>query len=106
MRLDLGNSGKCFNAYGKGRVALAEKMAHMTFSVVYSSCNRVLIEKTYCKSVVQPMIVNASSVVVWNGEEKKKLQRVENRVLRQILGAQASVYTSGSVMWENWGIYS
>ena len=62
----------------------------MTFSVVYRSCNRVLIGKTYLKSVLQPRILNASSVVVWSGEEKKS-QRVENRVWMQILGA--SVYT-------------
>ena len=47
LGLDMGNSRKCFSAYKKGRVALAEKMANMTFSVVYRSCNRVLIEKTY-----------------------------------------------------------
>lgn len=36
------------------------------------------------KSVVQARILSASSVVVWNGE--KKLQIVENRVWRQIVG--------------------
>ena len=61
----------------------------MTFSVVYRSCNRAMIGKTYWKSVVKPRILNASPVIVWSGEEKKKLQRVENRVWRQIPGAPA-----------------
>ena len=93
LRLDMGNSWKCFSAYKKGRVALAEKMANMTFSVVHRSFNKVLIGKTYWKSVVQPRVLNASSVVVWSGEEKEKekFARVENRVWRQIPGAP--VYT-------------
>ena len=69
--LDMSNSRKCFGACKRGRVALAEKMANMTFSVVYRSCNRFLIRKKYWKSVVQPMILNASSVIVWSSEEKK-----------------------------------
>ena len=48
----MGNSRKCFGGYKRGRVALAERMANMTFSVVYRSCNRVLIGKTYWKSVL------------------------------------------------------
>ena len=51
LRLDMGNSRKCFSAYKKGRVALAAKMANMTFSMVYRLCNMVLIGKTYWKSV-------------------------------------------------------
>ena len=40
LRLDMGNSRKCFVAYKRGRVALAERMANMTFSVVYRLCDR------------------------------------------------------------------
>ena len=46
-----------------------------------------MIGKTYWKSVVQPRVLNAASVVVWSREEKKRLQIVENKVWRQILGA-------------------
>ena len=55
--------------------------------VVYRSCDWLLIGKTYWKSVVQPRVLSASSVVVWSRQEKAKLQVVENRVWRQILGA-------------------
>ena len=36
-------------------------------------------------------LVSAAAVVVWTKEERKQLQRVENRICRQILGAP--VYT-------------
>ena len=45
---------------------------------------------------MQPRVLSAEAVVVWTKEERKQLQRVENRVWRQILGAQ--VYTPVSVL--------
>ena len=52
----------------------------MALSAVYRSCDRLLIGKTYWKSVVQPSVLSASLVVVWSRQEKAKLQVVENRV--------------------------
>ena len=66
-------------------------MANLTFSVISKSCDKLLIGKTYWKSVVQPRVMSAAAVVVWTKGEKKQLQRVENRVWRQILGAP--IYT-------------
>ena len=54
----------------------------MTFSVISKSCDKLLIGKTYWKSVVQPRVLSAAAVVVWTKEEKKPLQIVDNRVLR------------------------
>ena len=51
------------------------------------SCNRVLIGKTYWKSVVLPALLFASSVIVWSRNELERLQRDENKVWRFILGA-------------------
>ena len=39
--------------------------------------------------MVQPRVLSA--VVLWTKEERKQLQRVENRILRHILGAP--IYT-------------
>ena len=72
---------------------------NMKFSVVYRSCNRVLIGKIYWNSVVQPRILNASSVIVWSGE-KRKLQSVEADT------GSANVHTCGDAVWGNWGIHS
>ena len=63
----------------------------MTFSVISKSCDKLLIGKTYWRSVVQPRVLSAAAVVVWTKDERKPLQRVENRVWRQILGAP--IYT-------------
>ena len=49
--------------------------------------------------MVQPRILNASSVIVRSREERKKLQIVKNRVWRQILGAPVYTHTSGSCVW-------
>ena len=44
-------------------------MANLAFSVVFRSCDRQLIRKTHWKSVVQPRVLSASSVVVWSRQE-------------------------------------
>ena len=49
---------------------------------------------------MQPRILNASSALVRSREERKKLQLVENRVWRHILGSQVYTPASGSVTWE------
>ena len=68
---DVGDSRLCFQHYKKGRIGLAERMANLTFSVIVRSCDRLLMGKTYWKSVVQPRVLNAASVVLWTREEKK-----------------------------------
>ena len=40
--------------------------------------------------MAQPTVLRAAAVVVWIKEERKQLQRVENWVWRQILGAPVS----------------
>ena len=70
---------------------MAERISNLTFSVISKSCDKLLIGKTYWKSVVQPRVLSAAAVVVWTKDERKRLQRVENRVWRQILGAP--IYT-------------
>lgn len=47
LETNLGNSRKCYNTYKNGMIVLTENMANLAFSVVYKSCNRVLIGKTY-----------------------------------------------------------
>ena len=59
----------------------------MALSVVYRSYDRLLIGKTYWKSVVQPRVLSASSVAVWIWQEKAKLQVVKNMVVENTLSA-------------------
>ena len=57
-------------------------MTNLAFSVVYRSCDRLSIGKTYWNSVVQPMVLSVSSVVVYSKQENAKLQVVDNSVGR------------------------
>ena len=91
LGVDVGDSIKCFREYRKGKIQLAERMANLTVSVISKSCDKLLIGKTYWKSVVQPRVLSAAAEVVWTKDERKQFQRVENRVWRQILGAP--IYT-------------
>ena len=77
----------CFRKHKKEKLKLANKMANMAYSVVVRACSRLMIGKTYWKSVVLPSILYASAVICWNESELMKLQRLENSVWRQILAA-------------------
>ena len=75
-------------------------MVNLEFSVVYRSSDRLLIGKTYWKSVVQPSVLSASSVVMWIRQEKAKLQVVE------IDFRCTNVYTGGSAAGGDRGVDS
>ena len=78
---------------------MAEKI-QLAFSIIYKSCNRVLIEKTYWKSVEQQKILNAGSDIVWSRERgEEKLQIVEADP------ESTGVYNGGIVIWGNWVIH-
>ena len=77
----------CFRKNREERIRLAERMANVTFSVVSRACERLLIGKTFWKSVVLPGVLNASEVMVWNEREKERLQRIENGVWRKVMRA-------------------
>ena len=53
----------------------------MTFSVILKSCDKLLIGKTYFKSVVQPRVLSAAAVVVWTKEERKQLQGGDRNII-------------------------
>ena len=89
MGTDVGDSRLCFGECQKGKIRFAEKTANLTFSIIIiaRSCNKMIIGKTYRKSVVPPRVLSATAVMVWTREEVGRMQRVENSVWRQILGA-------------------
>ena len=64
---DIGDSRLCFGECQKGKIRLAEEMANLIFSIIKRSCNKMVIGKTYCKSVVQPRVLSATAVMVWTG---------------------------------------
>lgn len=63
------------------------KLENLTYPVTSQSCNKILISKTYWKSVVLPLVLYRSSILGYTEQEVNKLQRIENTVYRAILGA-------------------
>ena len=84
-------SRKYMKKYKETKLQLARKMSNVALSVVARSCNRILIGKTYWKSVVLPSILTGGAVVDWNKSELEQLQRIENIVWRHVLGAPSYV---------------
>lgn len=66
---------------------MPKKMSNHDFSVVARSCTEILIGKTYWKIVVLPSVLTEGAVLNWNKTELEKLQRIESKVWRHVLGA-------------------
>ena len=62
-------------------------MANLTYFIIARSCSNILIGKTYRKSVVLLGVLNTSSVLTWTRKKMDEMQRIENQVWRQMLGA-------------------
>ncbi|XP_043192465.1 uncharacterized protein LOC122365374 [Amphibalanus amphitrite] len=65
----------------------AQRMANMTYGVIARSCNKLMIGKTFWKSLALPSILYGANIFYITEEEVKKLEMIENGVYRQILGA-------------------
>ena len=65
----------------------ARKLANMTYAVIKKSCNKLLISRTYWKSVALPSILYGRNVINLTEDDIKSLQTIENSVYRAILGA-------------------
>ena len=83
----INNKRQCLNKYKNDKIKLAKHMENTTYSVIHRSSNKLLIGKTFWKSVVLSSILYASAVTLWTKEELDNLQRIENGVWRKILGA-------------------
>lgn len=63
------------------------QMAHQVYSIILRSCNKLLIGKTFWKSLVLPTVLYGSCLINYTEKEMEQLQTVENGVYRQIQGA-------------------
>ena len=62
----------------------ARKMANMTYTVISQNVNKILIGKTYWKSVVLSSILHRTNVIQFTQTELQELQIIENSVYRYI----------------------
>lgn len=85
------NAKNCFKTHKENMIKKARNLANMTYSIVHKSCNKLLIGKTYWKSVALPTILYGAEILNLTEKDIKTLECIENSVYRQILGA--SKYT-------------
>ena len=82
------NEGRsCFNDHKKLKIKKAKELACMIMSVIARSSNKLLIGKTYWKSVVLPDVLYGAEIIPFTKSELNDIQRAENIAFRQILGA-------------------
>ena len=76
------NKRNCILQHKKEEIMQARKMANLTYFIIARSCSKILIGKTYWKSVVLPGVLYAASILTWTRKEIDELQRIENQVWR------------------------
>ena len=77
----------CFALHKEVMSTKANNLTNQTTSVVAKCCNRLLIGKTFWKSVALPSILYGTDVVHFNKTNINTLQTIENKVYRLILRA-------------------
>ena len=87
LGIKLENKRNCFKRQKELSISKAEQMANLTYPIIAQSCNKILIGKTFWKSVALPSILYGASILGYTKTEIEKLQIIENKVYRQILGA-------------------
>ena len=82
------NGGRdIFRVHKQEMYKKAQKLANTTYSVIAKSCNRLLIGKTFWKNLALPSFLYGAGLMNMTQTEIEKLQVIENKVYRQILGA-------------------
>ena len=96
LGITINDTMNCYRKHKEKKIKMAHRMANMTYSVIARSCNKMIIGKTYWKSVVLPALLYGTAVLDWTDSELEELQKIENQVWRSILNAP--VYTPCAVL--------
>ena len=67
-------------------VAKAQKMANMTYGIIGKSCNKLMLQIVYRKSLALSSILYGGNIISISKQDVKKLQTLANGVYRQMLG--------------------
>ena len=83
----------CFGEKRNEKVRLARKLENLTYSVIARACDRLLVGKTFWKSVVLPSVLSSGEVMVWSKNKRESLQRIENGVWSKVFFRnESSIY--------------
>ena len=87
LGIQMGGKGRdIFAAENKILIQKAEKKANELMREIKSSCDMVVVGKAVWKMMHIPAILYARSVVPTSDTNIEKLQRIENKVWRYLLG--------------------
>ena len=84
LGIEIDNKRNYFKTQREKIIQKARKMVNLTHCVIEKSCNKLLIGKTYWKSVALPTILYGTNIVNLTEKNIKVLQRIENSVYRTI----------------------
>ena len=87
LGLEVGNKKDIFKGHKEKILNKAEGMATQVNKVIETSCNKLIVGKTWWKCGILSGILLGAGVMNFNKEQITKLQTIENRVYRGILGA-------------------
>ena len=87
LGVEVGNERDIFRGHREKVLKLAEGRATQVNGVIGTSCNKLLVGKTWWKCGILSAILLGVGVMNFGGDEIKTLQKIENRVYRGILGA-------------------
>ena len=87
LGIEIDNKRSYFKSQRTKMIEKARKMANMTYSIIEKGGNRLLIGKTYWKSIALPSILYGVNVINLSEDDIKDLQVIENDVYRTILNA-------------------
>ena len=62
-------------------------MVDITYSVIEKSCNKLLIGKTFWKSIALPSPMYGTNIIHLTDGNIREIHKIENSVYRWILGA-------------------
>lgn len=80
------NTRTCFKKQKDKVLEKAKRMNNLMFSVINTSCNRMLIGKTFWKGLAMSSFLYSHEILCFNKREKETIQRADNRAYRDILG--------------------
>ena len=87
LGIEIDNKRNYFKTQRDKIIQKVRKMANITYSVIERICNKLLIGKTFWKSIVLPSVLYGTNIINLTEDNINELQKIENSVYRSILGA-------------------
>ena len=96
LGMDIINERKWHKEQKTRTYVTALKMTNILYSILGTSCNRMLVGKTFWKGLALSCFMYGQEIVLYNETELQELQRMDNKAYRMIL--QLPTYTASSFL--------